>query len=341
MVRVGTLPMRLLSLDYGADLVYSPEIVDKAIIGSERIEDDNGKEFLIFQLGTADPDLALQAALHVKQDVAAIDVNCGCPKKFSIVGGMGAALLKTPDKLCKILSNLVDHVELPVSCKIRLLESTEETIELCHKIVSTGISALAIHCRTRDERPRHPAHWDQLEPICKAITSIPIIANGDFKHRDELEKMRIQGVSSLMYARSAMHNPSLFRSEGPLSRSEATIDYIKMACRVNNIFQNTKYTLMQMYEDTKSIEYQKLTSAKTMDAICAAFGVNTTDSNTSLPTKEQIDTDSVDVTPNASTSKRAATPVSTTTIDDLLHSTDLPDMKRIKTESIAATASIS
>lgn len=34
-----------------------------------------------------------------KQDVSGIDVNCGCPKKFSIQGGMGAALLSSPDKL--------------------------------------------------------------------------------------------------------------------------------------------------------------------------------------------------------------------------------------------------
>lgn len=36
MVRTGTLPTRLLSLYYGAGLVWSPEIVDKAIIGAER-----------------------------------------------------------------------------------------------------------------------------------------------------------------------------------------------------------------------------------------------------------------------------------------------------------------
>ncbi|RKP26086.1 tRNA-dihydrouridine synthase 2-like protein [Syncephalis pseudoplumigaleata] len=292
MVRVGTLPMRLLSLDYGADLVYSPEIVDKAIIGSERTVDEvtgtiryikdgrtviqidpREKHQLIFQLGTADPELALKAALCVKEDVAAIDVNCGCPKKFSIAGGMGAALLTVPDKLCSILTNLVEHVGLPVSCKIRLLESREDTLALCRRVAATGISALAVHCRTRDERPRHPAHWDELEPICQAIKNIPIIANGDFAHRDDIEKMRAKGnkhaacVSSIMYARSAMHNPSLFRQEGPLARRVVAIAYIQLARKVNNIFQNTKYTLMQMYEDTKSPEYQRLTSAKTMDAI--------------------------------------------------------------------------
>ncbi|KAJ1670095.1 tRNA-dihydrouridine synthase 2, partial [Spiromyces aspiralis] len=74
MVRVGTLPMRLLCLEYGADLVWGPEIVDKSIIGCERVYDGGKsifechvreKDKLIFQLGTADPELALKAALVV------------------------------------------------------------------------------------------------------------------------------------------------------------------------------------------------------------------------------------------------------------------------------------
>lgn len=39
MVRTGTLPTRLLSLYYGAGLVWSPEIVDRAIIGAKRVVD--------------------------------------------------------------------------------------------------------------------------------------------------------------------------------------------------------------------------------------------------------------------------------------------------------------
>jgi tRNA-dihydrouridine synthase 2 len=53
-------------------------------------------------MGTASPELALEAALKVKNDVAAIDINCGCPKHFSVHAGMGAALLRTPDLLCEV-----------------------------------------------------------------------------------------------------------------------------------------------------------------------------------------------------------------------------------------------
>jgi tRNA-dihydrouridine synthase 2 len=130
------------------DLVYSPEIVDKALIGCERVVNGNSdkashqgimfadsyicveetgvieyiklgqkiftthpkeKSRLILQLGTADPQLALQAALLVRDDVAAIDVNSGCPKRFSLQGGMGAALLSEPDRLVKVTPSIEAH----------------------------------------------------------------------------------------------------------------------------------------------------------------------------------------------------------------------------------------
>ena len=121
MVRLGILPMRLMALKYGADLVFTPELIDKKLIKTSRIQ--NGipififpkmtikidvlgtvdfiesdtqkcclrihpteKSKLILQIGTADPVLALQAALKVADDVVGVDVNCGCPKKFSVAG---------------------------------------------------------------------------------------------------------------------------------------------------------------------------------------------------------------------------------------------------------------
>ena len=38
MVKVGTLPMRLLALEYGADIVYTEEIIDMRLLASERVE---------------------------------------------------------------------------------------------------------------------------------------------------------------------------------------------------------------------------------------------------------------------------------------------------------------
>jgi tRNA-dihydrouridine synthase 2 len=127
MVRIGTLPTRLLSLASSATLVWSPEIVDKAIIGATRVVNPKTgvisflgardkrevftchpleKDRLIFQLGSADPKLAVEAVKVVAEDVGGIGLNCGCPKPFSISGGMGAALLSKPDLLISVRSPL-------------------------------------------------------------------------------------------------------------------------------------------------------------------------------------------------------------------------------------------
>ncbi|CAO3696307.1 unnamed protein product [Rhizopus stolonifer] len=93
--------MRLLALEYGADLVWTEELVDKRIIGSIReynqatgtVDYRKGKNMVfsthpdekgkvILQLGTADPDLALKAAQTLEQDVAGIDSIVDVPKSF-------------------------------------------------------------------------------------------------------------------------------------------------------------------------------------------------------------------------------------------------------------------
>eukprot|EP01018_Ginkgo_biloba_P002320 Gb_29671 [translate_table: standard] len=83
------------------------------------------------------------------KDVAAVDVNMGCPKSFSISGGMGAALLAKPELIYDILTTLKRNLEIPVTCKIRLLKSPQETVELARRIEKAGVSAIAVHGRVK------------------------------------------------------------------------------------------------------------------------------------------------------------------------------------------------
>ncbi|XP_068721915.1 tRNA-dihydrouridine(20) synthase [NAD(P)+]-like isoform X3 [Montipora capricornis] len=233
MVRVGTLPMRLLALKYGADIVYAEEIIDFKILKTTRLENkmlgtvdfilvdgtvvfrtcDAEKQKVVFQMGTADPERALKAAKMLENDVAGIDVNMGCPKDYSVKGGMGAALLTQPENVKKILTALVKGVSKPVTCKIRILPTIEETVAFAKLVESTGIVALAVHGREKHERPRDPVHIDVIREVAKAV-SIPVIANGVsalVKTFDDIEKYRLEtGCSSVMLARAAQWNPSIF-----------------------------------------------------------------------------------------------------------------------------------
>jgi tRNA-dihydrouridine synthase 2 len=120
------------------------------------------------------------------QDVSGFDLNCGCPKPFSTHAGMGAALLTNPDLLCSILTALRAAVppEYTVTAKIRLLPDREATFKLVERIINTGISALTVHCRTRNQRMKEPAVIPRLKEIVDFVrnemgSDIPIVENGD------------------------------------------------------------------------------------------------------------------------------------------------------------------
>ncbi|XP_034391736.1 tRNA-dihydrouridine(20) synthase [NAD(P)+]-like isoform X1 [Cyclopterus lumpus] len=298
MVRVGTLPMRLLALDYGADVVYCEELIDIKMAKCQRVVNEvldtvdfvapdervmfrtceREKDRVVFQMGTADPDRALIVAKLVEQDVAAVDVNMGCPKEYSTKGGMGAALLSDPDKIVAILQKLVSGVSIPVTCKIRILPSLEETVSLVRRIEKTGVAAVAVHGRLKEERPRHPLHLDHIQAAARAV-SIPVIANGGsldlVKTNSDIEAFRrASGASSVMLARAAMWNASVFMEGGPLPLEAVMEDYLKHAIRYNNHAFNTKYCLCQMLRDkVESPLGKQLQAAQTTQEISEAFGL--------------------------------------------------------------------
>lgn len=99
----------------------------------------------------------------------------GCPKEFSVKGGMGSALLRQPDKVKDILTTLVSNLSIPVTCKIRLLPTVEETLSLVKLIQSCGVAAIAVHGRTKDERPQHPNNNQAIRRITEELI-LPVIA---------------------------------------------------------------------------------------------------------------------------------------------------------------------
>ncbi|XP_058069537.1 uncharacterized protein LOC131218773 isoform X3 [Magnolia sinica] len=267
MVRVGTLPFRLLAAEYGADITYGEEIIDHKMVKCERrineylgttdfVEKgtetvvfrtcDEEKERVVFQMGTSNAVRALTAAQIVCKDVAAVDINMGCPKSFSISGGMGAALLANPELIHDILTTLKRNLDTPVTCKIRLLKSSQDTVELARRIEKTGVSALAVHGRRVADRPRDPAKWSEIADIVAAL-SIPVIANGDvFEYEDFQRIKNATGASSVMVARGALWNASIFSPKGKLAWEDVKREYVRKSILWDNDVKSTKQTLKEM-----------------------------------------------------------------------------------------------
>lgn len=300
MVRSGELPSRLLALKYGADLVWGPETVDRSMIGTTkktnprtgciewsrtshdketvlyRIDPARESSRLIYQIGTNSPTRAVEAAKLFAEHVSGFDVNAGCPKSFSTDGGMGAALLRTPDLLASILTALVEEVgkpyEIGISVKIRLLETPELTSSLVTKLCKTGITGLTIHCRTTPMRPRERAIREQLRMIGDICRShgVACLMNGDVASYEEgLALAKEYNVDGAMIATAAEANSSVFRKQadgGKAPWQEVSKEYVKLALSVENKFGNTKFLLSQLMPG-KNPAYAKCQSSKTYSDI--------------------------------------------------------------------------
>ncbi|KAK4181624.1 putative tRNA-dihydrouridine synthase [Triangularia setosa] len=312
MVRSGELPARLLALKYGADLVWGPETVDHSLIGTTRrvnprtgciewtrppsqahnkagydenvifrIDPSREQGKLVFQIGTSDPDRALAAARLVAGDVAGIDVNAGCPKPFSTSGGMGAALLQTPDKLVAILENLTRHIipefQIGVSVKIRLLETPAQTEALVRRLVKTGITGLTIHCRTTPMRPREKAIRGQLRMIgyiCREA-GVACVVNGDVADRaDGYQLMNEFKVDGAMIATAAEKNPNVFLPERQERTKWGTYarELVRLAMEVENKLSNTKFTLSQIVPGREPVYKTMCASGKNYEELVRVMG---------------------------------------------------------------------
>ena len=255
MVRASTTPLRCLALEYGADFVYTEELIDRALIETTRIvnpelqtvdylkkmtaskknlsnsprpvllridpQTERGK--LICQIGTGDAHSALLAAQHVSQDVDAFDINMGCPKKFSTSGGMGSALLNDPERASSIIRTLAQNLHHhPVSAKIRLLHDNTATIDFITALIEAGANAVAIHGRTVGQEATEAAKWDRLEtvvPLIKAkYPNVPILVNGDFYTRQEIMQFQKKtAADGVLLGRPALYNTSIFRKPTALA----------------------------------------------------------------------------------------------------------------------------
>lgn len=234
-------------------------------------------EKLIFQMGTCDPDRAVACARLVAADVRGIDVNAGCPKPFSTTGGMGAALLRTPDKLCAILEALVQNItpefEIGISVKIRILETAAETEALVRRLCATGITGLTVHCRTTPMRPREKAIRDQLRMIADVCreAGVACLMNGDVETRDEGLRLAAEyGADGAMIAVAAEKNSSCFRSEedgGLAPWRDVVADYVKISMEVENKFGNTKFVLANMVPG-KQMVHGPITQCKSYTDVC-------------------------------------------------------------------------
>lgn len=218
MADVTNLAFRLLSRQYGADLTYTEMINTDALLNESRksfikgLSSPEDRPFGVQLVGNC-PEKLKKAALFVEREYRPeiIDVNMGCPARCITGAGCGSALLRSPDLVYNIVSEMTDALDTPVTAKIRLLGKEEKTLEIARVIEKAGASALSVHGRTAAQMYSGSSNLSWIKSI-KSEISIPVIANGDVKDEESAEKtLELTGCDGLMIGRAAMGNPFIFK----------------------------------------------------------------------------------------------------------------------------------
>ena len=163
------------------------------------------------QIFGSDPAICAEAAAYVEQlgSAAVIDFNCGCPAPKIFNNGEGSALMKNPALVEKILFAIKKAVTLPVSVKIRLGVDANHinAVEVAKRAEAAGVDFIAVHGRTREQFYSGVADWEAIAHV-KAAVKIPVIANGDVRDFDSLDKiLAVTGADAVMIGRAAQGNP--------------------------------------------------------------------------------------------------------------------------------------
>lgn len=219
MAGVTDQPFRRLCREQGCGLLHTEMVSAKAILYNNR----NTKELLqvsreerpiAVQLFGSDPDIVSEMGARIQDgpyDI--IDLNMGCPVPKVVNNGEGSALMKDPKLVERILSALTKKVKKPVTVKFRkgFDESRVNAVEIAKIAENCGVSAVAVHGRTRQQFYSGQADWEIIRQVKEAV-KIPVIGNGDIFSPEDAERMiRETGCDGVMVARGARGNPWIFK----------------------------------------------------------------------------------------------------------------------------------
>ena len=219
MAGVTDLPFRLICKEKGCGMLYTEMINAKALC----YDDENTKKMLkiedeehpiAVQIFGSDPEYMGKAAAIMNQYPNEIlDINMGCPAPKVIKNGDGSALMRNPKLAAEVLKAVVKNSEKPVTLKIRKGwdDDSVNAVEIAKIAEECGISALAIHGRTREQFYSGKADWDIIAEIKQSI-NIPVIGNGDvFEVQDAVNMLEKTKCDAIMIGRGAQGNPWIFK----------------------------------------------------------------------------------------------------------------------------------
>ena len=204
--------------------------------GLSRMRESKRKRYLTFyedehpiaaQLFGSDPATLAEAARIVEDagfDI--VDLNLGCPAKRVVSCNGGSGLLRDLPLIATIFERVRTAVRIPFTVKFRLGWNDDNIVcvELAKLAESSGLNAVALHARTREQGYAGQARWEWIAAIKQAV-QIPVIGNGDVRTpEDACALVAETQCDAVMIGRAAPANPWIFRQ---IAEYTATGSYTK------------------------------------------------------------------------------------------------------------------
>ena len=227
------LPFRSVVKKFGVDLTISEMISSNALIHQSAktyrmLEKSPIENPYSIQIAGSDLGVIRRAVeiINEREDVTAIDLNCGCPAPKVVNNLQGSSLLTDLVQMGKVIETIKKYSNKEyTSVKFRLGFNEKNHEEIGRICEESGADYIAVHGRTRAGRYKAAVDYDAIAQIKQSV-SIPVLANGDIdspaKAKWVLEHTRADGV---MIGRAAVGKPWIFKQikEGMDEPSSALI----------------------------------------------------------------------------------------------------------------------
>lgn len=254
------LPFRLFCREYGAACCVTEMISAKGLIyyspGTEALLRTTPEDMpLVVQLFGGEPDTVAKGLdMCLKRGFTHFDLNAGCGVRKVVKTGSGAALLKDMDRLVSIAEMMIARAGRGrVSVKFRLgwTKDDEVYLDLGRRLEETGAGFLTLHARYSSQGFSGTADHEKIGLLKEAV-SIPVIASGDlFTAEDGVRVIRQTRADTVMFARGALNDPSIFSRYLALLRGEIPPPQNDAVYLLNMI--NRHAELLRRYEHEEKI----------------------------------------------------------------------------------------
>lgn len=225
MAGVTNIAFRAQCRTFGPGLIYVSEMVMASALvhGNEKtrkmVAFGEDEDFRSLQIYGSDPEFVARAVHQLcEQDIADhIDMNFGCPANKVTRKGGGAAVPVKKNLTRAIMRAAVKAAEpfgVPITCKFRIgINDDLITFLDTGKIAEQeGIAMIALHARTAEQHYAGSAHWDCIAELKQAVTSIPVLGNGDiWEATDAIKMIEHTNCDGVVIGRGCLGKPWLFR----------------------------------------------------------------------------------------------------------------------------------